>query len=113
MERESQKTNHWIVRRAGEYDYEVKHISLNGEKHAVNLSKKECSCRTWILTGMPCCHAMSYMKDQYLQIDDFVPDSYKKELYEVCYSSVIYPVNGEALWTKSNAVDLQPPPIKK
>ncbi|CAK8530284.1 unnamed protein product [Lathyrus sativus] len=40
MERESKKTNHWIVRRAGEYDYEVRHTSLNGEKYVVNLYKK-------------------------------------------------------------------------
>ncbi|CAK8567361.1 unnamed protein product [Lathyrus sativus] len=29
MERESQKTNHWIVRSACEYDYELRHTSLN------------------------------------------------------------------------------------
>lgn len=56
---------------------------------------------------------LSCMKDQYLQIDDFVPNCYKKDLYEACYSSVIYTTNGEALWTKSNVVDLQPPPIKR
>lgn len=66
-------------RRASECDYEVRHISLNGEKYVVNLSKKECSCRMWMLTGMPCCHAMSCMKDQYLQIDDFVSVCYKKD----------------------------------
>lgn len=55
---------------------------------------------------------MSCMKDQYLQIDDFVPDCYKKELYEAYYSPVIYLVNGETLWTKYDVVDFQPPPIK-
>ncbi|KAI5389033.1 hypothetical protein KIW84_074620 [Lathyrus oleraceus] len=38
---------------------------------------------------------------------------YENELYETCYSPVIYPVNGEALWTKLDDVDLQPPPIKR
>ena len=56
---------------------------------------------------------LSCMKDQHLQIDDFVPDYYKKDLYEACYSLVIYSVNGEALWTKFDDVDLQPPPIKR
>ncbi|KAI5406286.1 hypothetical protein KIW84_052867 [Lathyrus oleraceus] len=32
---------------------------------------------------------------------------------EVCYSPVIYPVNREALWTKYDAIDLHPPPIKR
>lgn len=44
-------------RRVGKYDYKVRHISLNREKYDVNLSKKECSCRMWMLIGMPCCHA--------------------------------------------------------
>ncbi|CAK8532920.1 unnamed protein product [Lathyrus sativus] len=113
MERESQKTNHWIVRRACEYDYEVKHTSLNGEKYIVNLYKKECLCRLWMLTGLPCCHVMSCMKDQHLEIGDFVPDCYQKEQYAACYEHVIYPLNGEVLWAKTSVIDLQPPPIKK
>ncbi|CAL5195440.1 unnamed protein product [Lathyrus oleraceus] len=100
-------------KRVCEYDYEVRHISLNGEKYVVNLSKKECSCRMWMLTGLPCFHAMSCMKNQHLQIDDFSPDCYKKDLYEACYSPIIYRINGEALWTKSDIVDLQSPPIKR
>ncbi|KAI5397665.1 hypothetical protein KIW84_063475 [Lathyrus oleraceus] len=99
--------------RAGEYDNEVRHISLNGEKYAHNISKKGCSCRMWMLTELPCFYVMSCMKDQHLQIDDFVPDCYKKELFEACYAPVIYPINGEALWTKYDDVDIQPPPIKR
>lgn len=53
------------------------------------------------------------MKNQHLQIDDFAPDCYKKDLYEACYSPIIYLVNGEVLWTKSDVVDLQPPSIKR
>lgn len=49
---------------------------------------------------------LSCMKDRHLQIGVFLPDCYKKDLYEACYSQVIYPVNGEAFWTKSNVVDL-------
>ena len=56
---------------------------------------------------------MSCMKDQHLQIDDFIPDCYKKELFKACYAPVIYPINGEALWTKYDDVDIQPPPIKR
>ncbi|CAK8568045.1 unnamed protein product [Lathyrus sativus] len=56
---------------------------------------------------------MSCMKDQHLKIYDFVPDCYKKEQYVACYAHVIYPLNGEALWTKTGVVDLQPPPIKR
>lgn len=56
---------------------------------------------------------LSCMKDQYLPIDDFVLDYYKKELYEAYYSPVIYLVNGETLWSKYDVVDLQPQPINR
>ncbi|CAK8576571.1 unnamed protein product [Lathyrus sativus] len=38
LEKESQRTNNWIVRCAGEIDYRVRHISLIEEKFVVNLS---------------------------------------------------------------------------
>ncbi|CAL5185864.1 unnamed protein product [Lathyrus oleraceus] len=66
-----------------------------------------------MLSGLPCCHAISCIKDQKLEIDEFVPDYYKKECYAACYAPVIYPVNGESLWTKIDVVDLQPSPIKR
>ncbi|CAK8532807.1 unnamed protein product [Lathyrus sativus] len=111
--KESQKINSWIVRHAGEVDYKVRHISLIEEKFVVNLSKHECSYRRWMLIGLPCCHALAFMKDQHLQVDYFVPDYYKKECYEAFYAPKIYPVNGESLWTKTGDVDLQPLPIKR
>ncbi|CAK8530166.1 unnamed protein product [Lathyrus sativus] len=66
-----------------------------------------------MLTGLPCCHTMSCVKDQHLKIDYFVPDCYKKEHYAACYAHVIYPLNREALWANTSVVDLQPPPIKR
>ncbi|XP_058727156.1 uncharacterized protein LOC131598590 [Vicia villosa] len=113
LAKQSQLTNYWMVRRVGEVEYEVRHITIIEEKYSVNLSKHECSCRIWMLTGLPCCHAYACLKDQRLKVDDFVPDYYKKECYEACYTPVIYPANGATLWTKTDAVDLQPPPIKR
>ncbi|CAK8571292.1 unnamed protein product [Lathyrus sativus] len=72
--KESEKSNKWLVRRAGEFDYEVRHILYNGEKYFVSLSTKECSCMRWMLTGLSCCHAISCMKSQQLEINTFVPD---------------------------------------
>lgn len=86
--------------RAREFDYEFRHISFNGKKFVVNLSKHECSCRRWMLTGLPCCHAISCMKDQQLEVDDFVPDYHKNECYKACYTPMVYIVNEESLWIK-------------
>jgi len=65
------------------------------------------------LTGLPCCHAISCMKSQDMNINDFVPDCFKKERYAACYSSVIYLANGQCLWERTKYADLQPPPIKR
>lgn len=111
--RESSYTNNWMVRRSSEYDYEVRRIASLTEKYSVNLLRRECDCRKWLLTGLPCCHAISCMKSQDININDFVPDCFKKERYAACYSSVIYPANGQCLWEKTPYADLQPPPIKR
>lgn len=39
--------------RTCEFDYDVRHISYNGETYTVSLSTKECSCRRRMLTGLP------------------------------------------------------------
>jgi hypothetical protein len=53
------------------------------------------------------------MRDQNIDVDQYVPDCYRKDSYAACYSHMIYPTNGQNLWTKTEFVDLQPPPIKR
>jgi len=102
-----------LVRRASEYDYEVRHRLTNGDSYSINLLRKECSCRKWLLTGLPCCHAISCMKAQDIDVNQYVPDCFRKERYEACYSHIIYLVNGQSLWRRTEYTDLQPPPIKR
>lgn len=102
-----------VCRQSTEYDFEVWHISSTGYKYHVNLLRNECDCRKWLLTGLPCCHAISCMRKRSLNIYDFVPDCYRKAKYEACYSSVIYPANGQCLWKRTEYNDLQPPPIRR
>ena len=66
-----------------------------------------------MLSGLPCCHAISCMKNQHLELDDSVSGCYKKERHEAWYASVLYLINGKTLWTKIDVLDLQPPPIKR
>lgn len=102
-----------MCRRASEFDYEVRHRSMSGDSYSINLLRKECSCRKWLLTGLPCCHALSCMIGQGIDVDQYVSDYFRKEKYEACYSHIIYPVNGQSLWTRTEFTDLQPPPIKR
>ncbi|RHN65625.1 putative transcription factor interactor and regulator CCHC(Zn) family [Medicago truncatula] len=113
LARESAYTNVWLVRRSTEFDYEVTHLNTTCYKYHVNLQRWECDCRKWLLIGLPCCHAISCMRNQDLNVYDFVPDIYKKERYAACYAPIIYPANGQALWRRTEYNDLQPPPIRR
>jgi len=53
------------------------------------------------------------MKHKNYRIADYVPSILKKEQYVACYSSMIYPVNGQDLWMRTECTDLQPPPVKR
>jgi len=48
-----------------------------------------------------------------MDINDYVPDIFKKDQYAACYALVIYPANGQSLWERTEYNDLQPPPIRK
>jgi len=53
------------------------------------------------------------MKNQDMNISDYVLDIFKKDQYAVCYAHVIYPANGQNLWERTEYNDLQAPPIRK
>ncbi|KAK2352199.1 hypothetical protein QL285_096512 [Trifolium repens] len=45
--------------------------------------------------------------------EDYIPNYYRNETYEVCYAPLIYPVGGQSVWVKTQYTDLQPPPIRR
>jgi hypothetical protein len=102
-----------IYRPAGSLIFEVRHINMTGDKFVVNLQLKECSCRKWMLTGLPCTHAIACMQKNNLKVDDYVPAYFRKETYEACYRPLIYPTNGSCVWEVTTYNNLQPPPIRK
>jgi hypothetical protein len=53
------------------------------------------------------------MKNQDMDINEFVPDIFKKDQYAACYAPIIYPANGQNLWERTEYNDLQAPPIRK
>ena len=44
---------------------------------------------------------------------NFISFWYKKETYAEVYNTVIYPVNGEQVWERTEMLDVVPPPTKK
>jgi len=76
----------------------------------VNIDSKHCTCRKWSLTGIPCCHAVAAIKFLNLSEEDFLPHWFRISTYEETYNSIIYPCNGQQMWTETEFPDVLPPP---
>ncbi|KAF7843893.1 Sporozoite surface protein 2 [Senna tora] len=48
-------------------------------KARLEKQKKECSCRAWMLTGIPCCHSIAAMNFMRKTPDDYIPACFRKE----------------------------------
>ncbi|XP_060182981.1 uncharacterized protein LOC132612927 [Lycium barbarum] len=95
----------------GEYGFEVK--DRRGNKFIVNLNNKTCTCRSWMLKGIPYCHAIAVLHFRKLEPIDYVADCYTKDTYLKTYNSFIQPVTNMAMWPKSTNPPVLPPEIKK
>ncbi|WMV40475.1 hypothetical protein MTR67_033860 [Solanum verrucosum] len=90
--------------------YEV----LDGYKqHIVCLRKRECSCRYWMLKGIPCAHALVAMLHRQYDPHDFIHPCYSKKRYLMTYSHFIQPMNNMPMWPESRNPFVAPPVIKK
>ncbi|WVZ12473.1 hypothetical protein V8G54_017003 [Vigna mungo] len=66
------------------------------------------SCRKWLITVIPCTHAITAMKFLNVNAEDYIGTSYRKSTYEETYNSIIYPINGQVLWDKTSYPDVLP-----
>ncbi|WOH01021.1 hypothetical protein DCAR_0520399 [Daucus carota subsp. sativus] len=95
---------------AGYNQYEINTVS--GHKFSVDLNTRTCGCRRWGLTGIPCHHAICAMNRNGVDPVDYVDVVYSVKTYRACYSGIVYPMNGEAQWTKTGHV-VTPPFVQK
>ena len=79
------------------------------DKYTVNVDAQQRSCRKWLLTAIPCCHAIAAMNFINVNVEDFIPICFKRSIYEEIYQSIIFPVNGEVLWERTPYPDVHPP----
>ena len=66
----------------------------------VDLDKKECTCRGWQLTGLPCVHAIAYIGTRRVELEDFVDPYYSVEMFKAAYATVVAPMPGKEEWEK-------------
>jgi hypothetical protein len=66
----------------------------------VDLDKKECTCRGWQLTGLPCVHAMAFIATRRVDLEDFVDDYYSVKKFQAAYASPVPPMPSKDEWQK-------------
>ncbi|CAK8563005.1 unnamed protein product [Lathyrus sativus] len=109
LEKRKNISRFFIARLSGDMIYEARHTSLIGEKFTIDLKRLKCSCRSWMLTGISCYHAISCIQNRSQDPDEHIPPCYRKETYQACYKPFIYPTNGEILWELTQYPDILPP----
>lgn len=78
-----------------------------GEQFVVDMKIKECTCRRWELTGIPCKHAVAALWDKAAygervpHPEEMVHPCYRLETWKRMYQYTIEPINGPDLWPKS------------
>ncbi|GJU61135.1 hypothetical protein Tco_1238901 [Tanacetum coccineum] len=97
----------WSLSPSGWHRFEVR--QGNTEAFCVDLEKRECSCRQWQLTGVPCPHSITAMYFINTNPDDYVSESFKVSTYKSIYAFNILPVGGMNMWRKIKHVPCKPP----
>ncbi|XP_027934309.1 uncharacterized protein LOC114189806 [Vigna unguiculata] len=94
---------------SGQKLFEVRHVSLIGDKFTVNIEIQECSCRKWLISEIPCCHAIIAMNFLNLKAEDYIPHWFRRTTYEEIYNSIVLPANGHLFWETNAFPDVLPP----
>lgn len=86
-----------VVTWSGGTSYSVT-CSEGGDELVVDLQKKTCSCRKWVLTGLPCYHASACINFRSDPMHIHVSDYYKKDKYLNLYGHTLEPIVGPEFW---------------
>ncbi|XP_071685946.1 uncharacterized protein [Rutidosis leptorrhynchoides] len=88
----------------GDEKYQVN--GHHDDQVVVDMGAKNCSCRKWDLTGIPCKHAVAALLNmacysQEVFLEKWVHPVYWVSTWKSTYSHTINPVRGKSEWTKS------------
>lgn len=90
----------------GDTKFEVKQGTIG---YVVDMKDYTYTCRSWQLSGIPCCHAVAaifYLKDD---PNNYMARWFWKDTYIKAYEHVLEPLNGESLWPKIAFDPILPP----
>ncbi|XP_010463294.1 PREDICTED: uncharacterized protein LOC104743965 [Camelina sativa] len=84
-----------------------------GNGFGVSLSRRECACRKWDLTGIPCRHAVCAIRENCQEVEDYISDYYLTEKWRDNYRRGLSPVNGTKFWEEVGGRRIYGPPYKR
>ncbi|GJZ67196.1 pentatricopeptide repeat-containing protein [Tanacetum coccineum] len=97
----------WHVIPTGGNLFEVRNGS---EAFGVDEDRRNCSCRLWQLSGLPCCHAITVIFKLNRMVEDYVPDCYSKQAFYDTYHQYLTPVGGMTFWPDCSDMSRVLPP---
>ncbi|XP_023761534.1 uncharacterized protein LOC111909973 [Lactuca sativa] len=100
----------WASYVSGYKQFEV--LQCN-ERYGVDLEKRECGCRCWQLTGIPCVHAICVISSLNLDPEEFVAEWFTKSAFLRAYEYTIHPLNDSTLWPHMPDFHQILPPIRR
>ncbi|CAM8962411.1 unnamed protein product [Rhodiola kirilowii] len=75
--------------------------------------KHTCGCQVWDLTGIPCVHACSTINYLREDINKFVHDTYKREMFLKTYQFMIEAIPGPIEWPTVEGDPILPPLFRR
>ncbi|XP_049406075.1 uncharacterized protein LOC125869662 [Solanum stenotomum] len=98
------------------------HTEFNGERgfeisngcyvHTVDMRSRICSCKSWMLKGIPCPHAIASILYKNWEPIDCIDDYYSKETYLRTYCHYLQPVTNMKMWPDSTNHHVEPQLLK-
>lgn len=70
----------------------------NNERLSLDLNNRNCTCRSWEISGISCCHAISCIVYQIENPMDYVHPLLKKSAFQCTYMPIIFPVPSFHHW---------------
>ncbi|XP_058742148.1 uncharacterized protein LOC131614601 [Vicia villosa] len=114
IEKNKKNAHGWTPTWHGVDDMAIFGVTNGRDTFCINLKEGTCSCRKWMLNGIPCSHAISCMWEMKKSPEDYVDDYYKTAKYLECYGNIIYPTNGPQLWpVMDGEVAVNPPLMRR
>lgn len=107
IEEREKLSRRWKPISNGKGGYQVS--GPRGDQYAVFLNDRNCTCRLWQISGIPCCHAISAILKIGEDPSGYAHGCYSRQLFLQIYQNVLYPISGKSLWPESDYPVLDPP----